>query len=173
MNTFRFNIYRTLAQIPGTAIGRHWIATFLVLSAIIAMQAAQAQDLDREEPRANNAISGPGNIPTAQPASSANKSAVPSTGTLNFVDADIESVIAAVGDYTNTTFIIDPRVKGTLTLVSEKPLTKAQAFQMLTSVLRMRGYTVVAGNGYIKVVPEADAKLQAGPIQAARPDLGI
>ena len=104
--------------------------------------------------------------PDTQPATSANKDAPPNTGTLNFVDADIESVIAAVGDYTNTTFIIDPRVKGTITLVSEKPLTKAQAFQLLTSVLRLRGYTVVTGNGYSKVVPEADAKLQAGPIQA-------
>ena len=84
---------------------------------------------------------------------------------LNFVDTDIQSVIAAIGDYTNNTFIIDPRVKGTINLVSEKPLSKAQAFQLLTSVLRMHGYTVVAGNGYIKVVPEADAKLQASPIQ--------
>ena len=75
-------------------------------------------------------------------------------------------MIAAVGDYTNTTFIIDPRVKGTLTLVSEKPLTKSQAFQLLTSVLRLRGYTVVTGNGYTKVVPEAEAKLQASPMQA-------
>ena len=74
-------------------------------------------------------------------------------------------MIAAVGDYTNTTFIIDPRVKGTLTLVSEKPLTKSQAFQLLTSVLRLRGYTVVTGNGYTKVVPEAEAKLQASPMQ--------
>jgi general secretion pathway protein D len=89
----------------------------------------------------------------------------PDKGTLNFVDADIESVIAAVGDYTNRTFIIDPRVKGTVTLVSEKPLTKTQAFQLLTSVLRLRGYTVVSSNGYSKVVPEADAKVQAGPIQ--------
>ncbi|MEO8343771.1 MAG: type II secretion system secretin GspD, partial [Gallionella sp.] len=90
----------------------------------------------------------------------------PNQGTLNFVDADIESVIAAIGDYTNKTFIIDPRVKGTVTLVSEKPLTKTQAFQLLTSVLRLHGYTVVSGNGYSKVVPEADAKIQAGPIQA-------
>lgn len=90
----------------------------------------------------------------------------PNKSVLNFVDADIESVIAAIGDYTHMTFIIDPRVKGTVNLVSEKPLTRTQAFQLLTSVLRLHGYTVVAGNGYTKVVPEADAKLQAGPIQA-------
>jgi general secretion pathway protein D len=82
---------------------------------------------------------------------------------LNFVGADIESVIKAVGHYTGMTFIIDPRVKGTITLVSEKPLTKAQAFGLLTSALRLQGYAVVTGDGYAKVVPEAEAKLQAGP----------
>ncbi len=82
----------------------------------------------------------------------------------NFVNADIESVIKAVGDYANVTFIIDPRVKGTLSLVSEKPLSKSQSLQLLSSVLRMQGYAVVAANGYSKVVPEADAKLQGGVV---------
>src|SRR3569623_2483002 len=82
--------------------------------------------------------------------------------TLNFVGADIESVVKAVGQYTSTTFIVAPRVKGTINLVSEKPVTKAQAFQLLTSALRLQGYAVVAGAGFTKVVPEAAAKLQAG-----------
>jgi general secretion pathway protein D len=84
---------------------------------------------------------------------------------LNFVGADMESVIKAVGHYTGITFIIDPRVKGNLTLVSEKPITKAQAFQLLTSALRLQGYAVVTGDGFSKVVPEADAKLQSSPTQ--------
>lgn len=84
---------------------------------------------------------------------------------MNFVGADVESVIKAIGQYTNTTFIIDPRVKGTINLVSEKPVSKAQAFRLLTSALRLQGYAVVAGDGFTKVVPEADAKLQAGPTQ--------
>jgi general secretion pathway protein D len=84
---------------------------------------------------------------------------------LNFVGADIESVIKAVGHYTGMTFIIDPRVKGTLTLVSEKSISKSQAFSLLTSALRLQGYAVVTGDGYAKVVPEAEAKLQASPTQ--------
>jgi general secretion pathway protein D len=84
---------------------------------------------------------------------------------LNFVGADIESVIKAVGHYTGMTFIIDPRVKGTLTLVSEKSISKAQAFNLLTSALRLQGYAVVTGDGYAKVVPEAEAKLQSSPTQ--------
>jgi len=84
---------------------------------------------------------------------------------LNFVNADMESVIKAVGHYTGMTFIIDPRVKGTLTLVSERSLSKAQAFALLTSALRLQGYAVVTGDGYAKVVPEAEAKLQSSPTQ--------
>jgi general secretion pathway protein D len=84
---------------------------------------------------------------------------------LNFVGADIESVIKAVGHYTNINFVIDPRVKGSLTLVSEKSVTKSQAFALLTSALRLQGYAVVSGDGYAKVVPEAEAKLQSVPTQ--------
>ncbi len=82
---------------------------------------------------------------------------------LNFVGADIESVIKAVGHYTNITFLIDPRVKGTITLVSEKSISKSQAFALLTSALRLQGYAIVSGDGFAKVVPEAEAKLQATP----------
>ncbi len=87
--------------------------------------------------------------------------------TLNFVGADIESVIKAIGHYTNTTFVIDPRVKGNITLVAEKPVDKAQAYRLLISALRLQGFTVVVADGYSKVVPEADAKLQVGPTAVA------
>jgi general secretion pathway protein D len=86
---------------------------------------------------------------------------------LNFVGADIESVVKAIGHYTGNTFIIDPRVKGQINLVSEKPLTKEQAFKLLASTLRLQGYAIVTADGYTKVVPEADAKLQAGPTQVS------
>ena len=94
----------------------------------------------------------------------------PSTNraTLNFVGADIESVVRAIGHYTGNTFIIDPRVKGTINLVSEKPVTKTQAFDMLSSVLRLQGYAVVRTPDYVKVLPEADAKLQAVPVQTGK-----
>ena len=98
------------------------------------------------------------------PASGVNQVAVANQANFNFVNADIESVIKAIGDYASVTFIIDPRVKGTLSLVSEKPLSKAQALQLLASVLRMQGYAVVNANGYSKVVPEADAKLQGSVV---------
>jgi general secretion pathway protein D len=82
---------------------------------------------------------------------------------MNFVAADIETVVRAIGHYTGTTFVIDPRVKGTINLVSEKPVSKAQALDMLTSVLRLHAYAVVKLPTFTKVVPEADAKQQASP----------
>lgn len=91
--------------------------------------------------------------------------AVDNAATLNFVGADIEAVIKAVGHYTNTTFIIDPRVKGSINLVAETALTKTQALNLLASALRLQGYAMVRGDGFVKVVPEAEAKLQASPLQ--------
>ncbi|HEY8607080.1 MAG TPA: type II secretion system secretin GspD [Noviherbaspirillum sp.] len=85
--------------------------------------------------------------------------------TLNFVGADIDSVVKAIGHYTRTTFVIDPRVKGTINLVSEQPVSKAQALDMLGSALRLQGYAMVRSGTVTKVVPEAEGKLQAGPIQ--------
>ncbi len=88
--------------------------------------------------------------------------------TLNFVGAEIESVVRAIGHYTGNTFVIDPRVKGTINLVSERPVTKAQAFDMLSSVLRLQGFAVVRTPAYVKVVPEAEAKQQAAPVQGGQ-----
>lgn len=159
--------------LSGAAQSSAWrccTAAIIMLFATASMQQALAQDTGAEAisapgQTAVNSIPSTGQTPAENNAAIVNKDSAANKGTLNFVDADIESVIAAVGDYTNTTFIIDPRVKGTLTLVSEKPLSKTQAFQLLGSVLRLRGYTIVSGNGYSKVVPEAEAKLQAGPLQ--------
>jgi len=88
--------------------------------------------------------------------------------TLNFVSADIESVVRAIGHYTGNTFVIDPRVKGTINLVSEKPLSKSQAFDLLGSVLRLQGFALVKTPDFVKVVPEADAKLQSAPVQVGK-----
>jgi general secretion pathway protein D len=92
---------------------------------------------------------------------------------LNFVNADLDSVIKAVGQATGKNFVIDPRVKGTVNLVTEQPVSRAQALQTLGSVLRMQGYAMVESNGFTKVVPEADAKLQGSPtVIGASPSRG-
>jgi general secretion pathway protein D len=82
--------------------------------------------------------------------------------TLNFVNADLEAVVRAIGAYTNKQFLIDPRVKGTINLVSDKPLNRAQVLSQLYASLRLQGFAAVETNGVVRVVPEADAKLQGG-----------
>jgi len=83
--------------------------------------------------------------------------------TLNFVNADIESVTKAVSQITGKTFLIDPRVKGVVNVVSGKPVPQSLAYHFLLSALRMQGFTAVESNGVVRIVPEADAKTQAGP----------
>ncbi|MDR5772979.1 MULTISPECIES: type II secretion system secretin GspD [unclassified Caballeronia] len=83
--------------------------------------------------------------------------------TLNFVNADIDQVAKAIGAATGKTIIVDPRVKGQLNLVSENPVPEDQALKTLQASLRMQGFALVQDHGVLKVVPEADAKLQGVP----------
>jgi len=80
------------------------------------------------------------------------------TVVLNFVNADIPSVIKAVGELTGKNFIIDPRVKGTVIITSAKPVPRDQVYPILLSALRMQGFSAIEGRGVVKIVPEAEAK---------------
>lgn len=77
---------------------------------------------------------------------------------LNFVDADIESVVKAIGQITNKNFLLDPRVKGTISINTAKPVPRALTYQILLSALRVQGFAAVEENGYTSIVPEVDAK---------------
>jgi general secretion pathway protein D len=84
--------------------------------------------------------------------------------TLNFVNADIEAVTRAIGVMLDRQIIIDPRVKGTITVYSEQPLSVREAYLNYLAALRGLGFTVVETAGLLKVLPEPDAKLQAGSV---------
>jgi general secretion pathway protein D len=104
-------------------------------------------------------------LPSASAAGAASSTEEPVT--LNFVNADVEAVVRAVGQYTGRSFVIDPRVKGTMTLVTERPVTRRQAYEELLSALRLQGFTLVESpdaGGVARVVLEADAKLQGGRV---------
>jgi general secretion pathway protein D len=83
--------------------------------------------------------------------------------TVNFVNADIQSVIKTVGQHTGKNFILDPRVTGTVNIVSDKPVSKDMLYRILLSALRVQGYAAVEGDGFVKIVPEAEAKTSAVP----------
>lgn len=81
--------------------------------------------------------------------------------TLNFVNAEIDAVTRAMANMIGQAIVVDPRVRGTLTLYSEQPLRVADAYAQYLAALRGLGFSVVNVAGLLKVVPEADAKLQA------------
>ncbi|WP_323000090.1 type II secretion system secretin GspD [Castellaniella sp.] len=95
---------------------------------------------------------------------------------LNFQEAELSSVVRALARFTGRNFLVDPRVRGQLTLVSDTPVDADTAYAMLLGALRMQGFAVVEVGGVSRVVPEADAKLLggavvSGPTQAHRGEL--
>ena len=85
--------------------------------------------------------------------------------TLNMKGADITAFIGTVAKQTGKNFIVDPRVKGKVTLVSHKPLDKKALYQVFLSVLEVHGFTAVPGGGNtVKIVPVANAKHSGIPM---------
>jgi len=85
---------------------------------------------------------------------------------LNLVDTDIGGVLRMAARFTGRQFLVDPRVTGKMTVVSDGPVSPAQAYQLLLGALRMRGFAVVESAGVSRVVPQADARLMAGQVGA-------
>ena len=83
--------------------------------------------------------------------------------TVNFVNADIQSVIKTVGQHTGKNFILDPRVQGSINIVSDRPVGKDLLYQMLLSALRVHGFAAVEDANFVKIVPDAEAKTSASP----------
>ena len=84
--------------------------------------------------------------------------------TLNFSNAEIEAVARTMASITGVNVVVDPRVKGTLTLMTEKPVSRSLALNQFVAALRLQGFTLVESGGLYKVVPEADAKLQSAAV---------
>ncbi|MFN8770299.1 MAG: type II secretion system secretin GspD [Neisseriaceae bacterium] len=114
------------------------------------------------QPKLGNSSSGvnkPGiNKIQSNSASSSSSELNPNMVVLNFENSDIQSTIKAISQLSGKNFVIDPRVKGTVTIVSDKPIAKADSYKVLETALRMQGFAVVEGDGVIKVLPETDAK---------------
>ena len=92
--------------------------------------------------------------------------------TLNFVNAEIEAVARTLAVITGRNLVVDPRVKGTLNLQTEKPQSPAAAWNQFLATLRLQGYAVVESAGLYKLVPEADAKLQSSAVSEGMPRAG-
>ncbi len=88
--------------------------------------------------------------------------------TLNLRDAEIGSLIATVSEITGRNFIVDPRVTGKVNVISNRPMTPDEVYDVFLSVLRVNGFAAVQAGNMTKIVPEALAQQDA----AAGPDSG-
>lgn len=82
--------------------------------------------------------------------------------TLNLKDADISSLIATVSEVTGKNFIVDPRVKGKVTVVSSRPMSPAGVYATFLAVLQVQGFAAVPAGQAIKIVPETNARTDGG-----------
>lgn len=83
--------------------------------------------------------------------------------TLNLKDADINAVISTVSELTGRNFIVDPRVKGRVTVISSKPMKADEIYQVFLSILSVHGFAAIPGKNVTKIVPEVNAKQDAIP----------
>ena len=86
--------------------------------------------------------------------------------TLNFVNADIDAVVKAVSEITGRNFVLDPKIKGTVNIISARPVPKSLVYPTLLSALRLQGVAAIEGNGITKLVLESEAKMHGSEVGA-------
>jgi general secretion pathway protein D len=81
--------------------------------------------------------------------------------TLNFANAEIEAVARTMSSITGKNVVVDPRVKGQISLFTEKPVSASAAYSQFLAALRLVGASAIEADGLVKIVPEAEAKVQS------------
>ena len=84
--------------------------------------------------------------------------------TVNMKDTDIQEFIKFVADITGSTIVIDPSVKGKVKVISSKPVSKAELYDLFLSILDVHGYTAVRSGAVIRVIPNKDARSAPVPV---------
>ena len=88
--------------------------------------------------------------------------------TLNLKQADIRALISTVSKFTGKNFVIDPRIKAKVTVVSSNPMSEKEVYEVFLSILQVHGYAAVPVGHIIKIVPEVNAK--QGPLPVVTDD---
>jgi general secretion pathway protein D len=83
--------------------------------------------------------------------------------TLNLKDADINALVESMSVLTGKNFIVDPRVKGRVTIISAKPMDEKELYEVFLAVLGVHGFAAIPGGNVIKIVPAAGAKQENVP----------
>ena len=85
------------------------------------------------------------------------------TITLNLKDADINALIGTVAEVTGKNFIVDPRVKGKVTVISSRAMDREEVYQVFLSILKVHGFAAVPSGPIIKILPDVSAKQDSIP----------
>src|SRR3989454_117613 len=106
----------------------------------------------------------PAPAPATRAPGAAGVAIVPRAGevVLNFQGADLQAVVKAMSQMTGRNMLIDPRVRGQVTIVSARPMSVAAGYQIFLSALKTQGFTAVEGPGdAVRIIPVAEAKAAA------------
>ena len=147
----------------GSAVLTRGVTRALGLALVLACSAgpsvAQTPVSDPEaKPRRSSPASKKASVPAV-------KAPASTPVTLNFVNAEIEGVARAMAAMINRPIVVDPRVKSPITLYAEQPIPVVDAYLNFLTALRGLGFSMIESNGVLRIVPEAEAKLQAGTVQ--------
>ena len=85
------------------------------------------------------------------------------TWKVNLKDADIRELVTQISNITGKSFVVDPRVKGKVTVISRDPMTRDAVYELFLSVLRVHGYAAVPAGSITKVVQQVLAKQSGNP----------
>jgi general secretion pathway protein D len=145
------------------------VAVSLLTPGPVAVQAARlsaAPDIEERQPR--TIIPGPPTpgLPTGAPTPTVPEVSLPQQMakrlvTMDFRDVDLKELIKTMSELTGRNFIIDNRVKGTVTVISPRQLTLDEAYRVFLSVLEINGFTTVPAGAVIKIMPSRDARERA------------
>jgi general secretion pathway protein D len=90
--------------------------------------------------------------------------------TVNLKETDIQELIKFVAEATGTTIVVDPAVKGKVKVVSNKPVSREELYELFLSILEVHGYTAVKSGGVVRVIQSKDAR--SAPVQVRDGDSG-
>jgi len=90
------------------------------------------------------------------------------TVTLNLKDADIGALISTVAEVTHRNFVVDPRVKGKVTVISSRPMDSDEVYQVFLSILKVHGFAAIPSGAITKIVPDVNAKQEDIPTATDR-----
>jgi len=76
---------------------------------------------------------------------------------LNYEDVDIKKVTQDIAQFSKKTIILDPRVKGKVSIYSNASLDKEQVWNVFLRTIQVNGYSAISDNGFVRIVPENEA----------------